>query len=164
MEQAPTPTPAAAAAAFPPVCMPKAIIDLGSRKFHELRVEQRERVIVNSSERIFEHVGVTYSQFRDKYNNNQAFQKAVDATENAKTFSEAWRGFYKEFRSLATFAIGLASIFPGTSAVESDFSVIGIEKDAHRKRLANLSLEGILQTKQRSELNKLQKELDSFIL
>jgi hypothetical protein len=35
------------------------------------------------------------------------------------------------------FAGGLASIFPGRSTVESDFSVISCEKDKYRTSLTN---------------------------
>jgi hypothetical protein len=42
----------------------------------------------------------------------------------------------------------MASIFPNTSTVEADFSVIGWEKNEYRHCLTDFSLEGILQMKQ----------------
>ena len=43
---------------------------------------------------------------------------------------------------------GFASVFPGTSTVESDFSVIGWEKNEYQAALTDFSLEGNLQCKQ----------------
>ena len=62
---------------------------------------------------------------------------------------------YKEYPLLVTFAGGLATTFPGTSTVESAFFVLGWEKDEYRTMLSDLSLEGILQSKQATELKKI---------
>ena len=58
---------------------------------------------------------------------------------------------------LCQFVGGLASVFPGTSTVEADFSVIGWEKDEYRTALTNFSLEGILHCKQYEHLKRLSK-------
>jgi hypothetical protein len=42
----------------------------------------------------------------------------------------------------------VATLFPGTSTVKSDFSILHWEKDLFRKRLSNFGLEGIMQAKQ----------------
>eukprot|EP00171_Calliarthron_tuberculosum_P001790 IDg1790t1 len=42
------------------------------------------------------------------------------------------------------FCGGLALAFPNTATVESDFSVIGVEKNDYRKSLTDFSLEGVL--------------------
>ena len=39
-------------------------------------------------------------------------------------------------------------MFPNTATVESDFSLIGFEKNVYRQSLTNFSLEGILHAKQ----------------
>ena len=63
---------------------------------------------------------------------------------------------YKDYPLLVTFAGGLATAFPGTSIVELDFLVLEWEKDEYRTMLSDLSLEGILQAKQATELKKNQ--------
>ena len=55
---------------------------------------------------------------------------------------------------------GLASIFPGTSTVESDLSNIGYEKDDYRTSLTNFSLEAILQCKQYELLRKINNLIE----
>jgi hypothetical protein len=63
------------------------------------------------------------------------------------TFDNMWLlgGAGQRFPNLAAFCGTLASVFPNTATVESDFSIIGCEK---RTCLTDLSLEGILHCKQ----------------
>jgi hypothetical protein len=42
----------------------------------------------------------------------------------------------------------IATLFSGTSTVESDFSIPRWEKDLFRNRLSNFGLEGVMQAKQ----------------
>jgi len=39
-------------------------------------------------------------------------------------------------------------VFANTASVESDFSILGWEKDAYRLSITDLSLEGVIQCKQ----------------
>ena len=57
------------------------------------------------------------------------------------------------YKNLKEFTAGLSCIFPGTAAVESDFSIIGYEKNDYRSNLTDFSLEGILHCKQFNLLN-----------
>ena len=52
------------------------------------------------------------------------------------------------FNDLRDFCGGIATIFPNTASVESDFSLLGWDKDEYRKSISDLSLEGVLQCKQ----------------
>jgi hypothetical protein len=49
----------------------------------------------------------------------------------------------------------LAIVFPSTTSIESDFSILKWEMDANRTGLMHLSLEGIFQAKQRAILQAL---------
>jgi hypothetical protein len=42
----------------------------------------------------------------------------------------------------------IMTLFPGTSTVESDFSILRWEKDAFRESLLDFGSEGVLQAKQ----------------
>ena len=79
------------------------------------------------------------------------------------TFSEAWEKLQPRFPALCELCGGLATVFPNTATVESDFSILKWEKDDHRKSLTNLSLEGILQAKQWETIQKLHSELKNGI-
>jgi hypothetical protein len=56
------------------------------------------------------------------------------------------------FSAIRAFCRDLATSFPNTASVESDFSILGWGKDAFRKSLTDFSLEGILHCKQFDQL------------
>jgi hypothetical protein len=58
----------------------------------------------------------------------------------------------QHFEHLRLFAGGIATLFKGSSSVESEFSVIKYEMDDYRSRIANLSVEGTRHGKQREPL------------
>ncbi len=74
-------------------------------------------------------------------------------------FSEAWRtpSIKDRFPELMEFCGGLASPFPNTAIVESDFFVLKWEKDLHRSNLTPFSLEGIIHCRQIRTLLKIQQ-------
>lgn len=78
------------------------------------------------------------------------------------SFQENWIAFQSSYPKLVEFCGGLASVFPGTSPVESDFSIIGWEKDEYRFNLTDLSLEGVLHSKQKAILDQIEKYLDQI--
>ena len=52
-----------------------------------------------------------------------------------------------QFNSLKLFCGGIATPFPGTLNVESNFSIVKWEKDGMQMNLSDFSLEGILHAK-----------------
>jgi len=42
----------------------------------------------------------------------------------------------------------MGTVFPGTANVESDFSIVNFEKNDYRTALTDLSVEGIMHSKQ----------------
>jgi hypothetical protein len=71
-------------------------------------------------------------------------------------FEVAWQTLGTRFAKLRQFCGGLATVFPGTATVESDFSVLKWEHDEFRSTLTELSLECILQCKQFKKVLVLQ--------
>jgi hypothetical protein len=83
------------------------------------------------------------------YRNETAFSAAINkCCDSGADYDDAWVVCNGRFPKLEEFCGGLASIFPNTSTVESDFSVTGWETNEYRHCLTDFSLEGILQTKQ----------------
>jgi hypothetical protein len=80
------------------------------------------------------------------------------------SFNAAWNtcALANRFPHLCAFVGGLATVFPNTATVESDFSVLAWEKDDHRTSLTDFSLEGILYTKQFKALNALAGRIEPF--
>ena len=69
-------------------------------------------------------------------------------------FNDAWDSV-PGCKRLRTFCGGLATVFPNTTSVESDFSILKWELDEFRSSLMHLSVEGVMQAKQRSLLKQL---------
>ncbi len=64
--------------------------------------------------------------------------------DHTTSFNEAWDSLDgARFDQLCRFCAGLATVFPNSTLVESDFSILKWELDEFRKSLMDLSLEGI---------------------
>ncbi len=74
--------------------------------------------------------------------------KAIDGLDGRSSFRDGWSLIGSSFPNLMEFCGVLATIFPSTSTVESDFSVLRWEKDNFRKSLSDFGLEGVMQSKQ----------------
>jgi len=117
------------------------------RKFTAIQIHQIEKDFVDLSR--------TYRQ-------EDVFTFAADACNDLNTDFAAGcmtTGAGDRFPALCQFCGDLASSFPNTATVESDFSIIESEKDDYRKSLRDFSLEGILHTKQYQALKKLRFQL-----
>lgn len=69
-------------------------------------------------------------------------------TGKSVSFQEAWAPVAGRFEMLKEFCGGIATVFPNSTTVEADFSRLGLEKTEYRKSLTDLSLEGVLHSKQ----------------
>jgi hypothetical protein len=74
-------------------------------------------------------------------------KSSIDSFDDSAAYRDAWIGLHNMYLLLEKFVDGLATIFPGTSTVESDFSVVKYEKNKNRMSLTNASFEGILHAK-----------------
>jgi hypothetical protein len=75
-------------------------------------------------------------------------RKALQKHGSANSFIDSWAVCQNRFIRRHEFYGGLATVFPGTSVVESNFSVVNCEKSTNRQSLSDISLEGILHAKQ----------------
>ena len=79
------------------------------------------------------------------------------------TFKDAW-DCVPRFKALRSFCGRIATVFPNTTSAESDFSIVKWELDAFRTSLMHLSLEGIMQAKQRNLLKQLWAKASARML
>ena len=77
------------------------------------------------------------------------------------SFKDAWKDLGNKFRDLRIFAAGLATAMPTTAQVEGDFSSINYERSQYRQSLLNITLEGILHSKQYIFLSRILNRLRS---
>lgn len=145
-----------------PSVMPFSLAEAGSFNFSSAVMEQRSRLRVRFFDADIHDLETQFKEFEMKYHNDGMIKRLIQNTSEIKTFAEAWGWLYKEYPMLVAFAGGMATTFPGTSTVESDFSVIGWEKDEYRTMLSNLSLEGILHSKQKQEIESIKALLNKL--
>jgi hypothetical protein len=72
-----------------------------------------------------------------------------DQHDHIMSFNSAWDDLKGQFEALRAFSGNLAAVFPSTTSIGSDFSILKWEKDGNRKAMTNLSVEGIFQARQR---------------
>ncbi|KAH9536202.1 hypothetical protein CY35_17G095900 [Sphagnum magellanicum] len=82
------------------------------------------------------------------YEIEQQHRNLVKAYKYEPPFNDAWEALGIRFTTLRTFCDGLTTLFPNSTSVESDFSVLKWEKDPYRDNLLDLSLKGVFQSKQ----------------
>ena len=68
-------------------------------------------------------------------------------------FDKGWAPTNDHFEGLCEICEGHETMFPNTTPVEADFSVIGQEKNDNRQNLTDFSLEGIIQAKNYKRLD-----------
>ena len=91
------------------------------------------------------------------YHSESALRSTIDAYAciNIESFDTAWKVVEGRFEILHDFCGGIASVFANTASVESDFSILGWERDEYRLSMTDLSLEGVLHCKQYKILQEL---------
>jgi hypothetical protein len=89
------------------------------------------------------------------YKDEASLRETIDAHENSLMFNDAWDSMKGRFPALRCFSSSLATSFPNTTSVESDFSILKWEKNPSRKSLTNLSLEGIFASKEHDQLKSI---------
>jgi hypothetical protein len=143
---------------LPPV-LPKSLLFFSKQQFGDLIAVQKMRLLSFVPEQEINELEEEFSQFKMQTQLEEGFRHMVERMDDGITFNDAWGSMGLKYPRLCWFFGGLATAFPGTSTVESDFSIIGFEKSDYRTSLTNFSLEGILQCKQFEELQRIQSLL-----
>ena len=148
--------------------LPHHLVKLNMREFNVLLSAHKPRLKTKLTEAQIHQISQEFVALLRDYREQPDFKAAVDACtdEHVHEFYDAWKvtggtgsedtGEVSRFAALQQFCGDLASTFPNTSTVESDFSVIGWEKDEYRTAMTDFSLEGILHCKQFAALKELR--------
>ena len=95
-----------------------------------------------------------FQALKRAYSKEEATKRQIDAGVPNQSFEAATEPIQGRLPLLNDFVGGLATVFPGTSSVESDFSILKWSKDEFSMSLTNFSLEGVLHAKQFSILRQ----------
>jgi hypothetical protein len=135
--------------------MPQQLITLRPAKFiQEVLDKYRDRFQKFWTSNEFEEIEADHRDLMKMYRDDENMRNVIDKHNVNTLFNDAW-DCVPRFKRLCAFCGGLATIFPNTTSVESDFSILKWELDAFRTALMHLSLEGIMQAKQRAILKQL---------
>ncbi len=104
------------------------------------------------SEEDIDEIEVEQRDLIKRYNNDQHIEQIINSYKHTVSFNEAWDKIGVPFNRLRQFCGGLATAFPNTTSVESDFSILKWEKDDNRSSMTDLTLEGIFQCKQMNQI------------
>ncbi|CAK9209291.1 unnamed protein product [Sphagnum troendelagicum] len=143
-----------AATEMPPV-LPHQLVMLRGREFSEILKVQTPRLRTTCSITEIDIIEQEFAELQSAYHRERCFKAVLDACGPHTSFDEGWKLTQDRFCSLREFCGGLATAFPGTSTVESDFSIVKWEKDVGRASLTNFSLEGILHAKQFKQMRSI---------
>lgn len=138
---------------LPPV-LPKELVQTKPRDFLRMVCEYSYRLEhFFSDDDIVDLIADEQKALILQYRTDDSLKLAIDSSPDQRSgntsFAEAWSVLGDDgYQNLNAFCGGLATLFPGTCSVESDFSVLRWEKDSFRKSLSDFGLEAILQAKQ----------------
>lgn len=142
---------------LPPV-LPLDLCSVHSRDFMACLQQQRIRLKQKFSDEEVEQIDRQFRQLRLAFTEQRGFSDMLQNAQGGTTvqsFEQCWGPLGKDFEYLKWYCGGIASIMPGTSSVESDFSLINWTKDPSSQSLTDFSLEAILHCKQYRQLRDL---------
>ncbi|CAK9218615.1 unnamed protein product [Sphagnum troendelagicum] len=106
-------------------------------------------------------IEVEHRELLAAYKRDSGVASIINEQDVKTTFNEAWGAVGSErCHQLPRFCAGLATVFPNSTSVESDFSILKWELDEFRTSLLDLSLKGIFQAKQFEVLDRIAQTLD----
>ncbi len=142
---------------IPPI-MPKQVMGLLPRDLTTLVTKHRLRL--EGTNHGGAEIAALENEFRNlkvAYANDAALKETIDEVDEDKMdFDNAWKHLSKTYGKLHEFFGGLATVFPGTATVESDFSHLKMTSNSHVTNMTDFSLESKLHAKQFIDLQRLK--------
>lgn len=142
---------------LPPV-LPLDLCTVHARDFTACLQLQRIRLRQTFSDEMVERIDEQFRTLRLAFQEQSGFREMLrnaQQTTAVQSFEQCWAPLGNDYEDLQQFCGGIASVMPGTSSVESDFSLINWTKDPSSQSLTDFSLESILHCKQYRYLSKL---------
>ena len=141
-----------------PHVLPHELIKISTGDFGKQTVDVHLQQLRHSwSKETIAEIENEHRQLVIAYREEPALKSALDAYAHIsiKSFDTAWEIVEGRFKILRDFCGGIATVFANTISVESDFSILGWERDEYRLSMMDLSLEGVLHCKQYDAIEKL---------
>lgn len=135
-----------------PTILPAELVRLTPRRFLNIARAMSSRLDKKYSAGHIDIIGDQQKEFVRAYKEEPMLKAAIDGAETHLSFHNAWAPLAQRITDLQNYFGGIATVFPGKSNVESDFSILRWEKNRHRKSLSGFGLEDVMQSKQYERL------------
>ena len=142
---------------LPPV-LPVHLCNMNARNFNSTLQEQRIRLRRKFTEAEVENIDAEFRSLRLACREESGLKQVLEDNETrarCASFVECWSPLGNKYDNLKNYCGGIASVMPGTSSVESDFSLINWTKDPHSQSMTDFTLESILHAKQYGRIQAL---------
>ena len=140
---------------YPPV-LPHELVKLTAAEFIRKARPYAYRLERRYSADHIDSIADEHKVLLHAYRSEPVLQQSIDAQSCRSSFKDGWSLLGCRFPNLMQFCGVIATLFPGTSTVESDFSILRWEKDGFRKSLSDFGLEGVLHAKQFTFIQQFQ--------
>jgi hypothetical protein len=145
-----------------PPAVPLSLLDMSPRSLQDSIVAMCSRLSLPLPSDFPHNVCSEHTGLKSDVNNSDDLKSKLEEAANRagaadyfRTCCEPLNGNYPH---LQHFAGGICTVFPGSSTVESDFSILNFEKSDHRTSLSDVCIEGIFHARQFEEVEQLQVE------
>ncbi len=99
-----------------------------------------------------------HCELLDVYACEPDVKAALNKHDEKTFFNEVWDCLKGHFMQLRQLCGGLATAFPNTMSVESDFSIVKWEKNDSRSSLTSMSFAGIMHAKQFEQIKMIKRQ------
>ena len=148
-----------------PSVMPKDLVSMRPKDFVDKVLKPRmEQLKANfGTDEDINRIEADQRDLWQASRNEPGMEAIINKHDSRTSFNDAWSEVSGEvgrrFYQLRRFCVGIATVFPNSSSVESDFSILKWELNESRTNLLDLSLEGIFQAKQFKLLDSIASAL-----
>ena len=143
-----------------PGMLPHELVKIKGRDFGKIVEKHTNQLKHIWTTQSIAEIEIEHQQLLLAYIHEPLLKNALDQCTHDTSFKAAWEIVGDRFKKLRDFCGEIASVFPNTATVESDFSVLNWEKDEYRLSLTDLSLESIIQCRQFKVLSELVDEYE----
>jgi hypothetical protein len=140
---------------LPPV-EPLGLFAIPNSTFRRILMENKNRLLTKYTEAECDQIGDDFMAYKDLYRRDPSLVAQLMLAVNIEdhTFADAWEPIVQRYPLLFDFFGTLATVFPSTATVESDFSILKWTKDDNSQRTSDFSLEGKLHARQWKDLQE----------
>lgn len=97
------------------------------------------------------------------YGRETSFKKVLYKGDRNTSFENGWKLAQNRFFTFRKLCVALSTAFSGTKTVESDLSIVNLEKDNDRVSLTYFYLKGILPAKQFRQMRSIKFKKDIIV-